>query len=562
SRSTASIFQPQNIEKTLAEQRAAQPPQIIPENTGSERDIELENAGFPFNVIYRVQDYVSENINFLLFVQLLVFSFILQLVILHRSKFDHLDANMYPVAFNWAGILSALILNYIKSEKKPKDVPEFNYLYSIFFPFLINLVHYDADWFLANLALNYFIVDKLNPIFRVFSAVGFYEVYNESTKLDTFSFIQICAFQYLNSFVLNYINDFNIPTIDEENEDQYRTFSKAEIQIISLLLTNLFFNKDFVSQYLPLAIFQKLLISFILSILALYYLHQFLPSVVSMVAFSGIFYGLTIFQLNYVLGGQNAVSWLYDYIFLDEEKTQILQVWSAILLVTIPTTFFLVDKLGFNIRRKIWHFVIIGILGYRSEVLMQNIEFTLISLLGSIVVFLVVELVRFNRITFIGQYLAHTLAKFQDKKDLKGPLNVSYIYLIVGATIPIVYDYILFGAEHASVIRYMGIIALGLGDSMASIIGQSFGSYKWKGSDKSVQGSIAFVVATFSSFVALDYALTEYAGEIYVPVGNWENLLVSTLVCAVLEGTSNLNDNFFVPILLPLQYELLNRCFP
>ena len=37
-----------------------------------------------------------------------------------------------------------------------------------------------------------------------------------------------------------------------------------------------------------------------------------------------------------------------------------------------------------------------------------------------------------------------------------------------------------------------GIITLGFGDSMASIIGKKIGSYRWPDSNKTLEGSIAF----------------------------------------------------------------------
>ncbi|KAK6455175.1 uncharacterized protein RJT20DRAFT_55280 [Scheffersomyces xylosifermentans] len=573
-KSTASIFKDGAAPiPSLDAPDATKQKRPVPQNPQEERDLELELAGFPFNIIYRVQDFVSDNINVLKFVQLMVFAYILEIIYLNRNEFEQLTENLFTIGFNFLGVSGAMILNYVKSKQTKKDIPEFNYLYATILPFVVNLIHYDKDWFLVNLTLNYLIVEKLNPVFRIFSAIGFYEVYNVSNEVTTFTFVQICVFHVLNSYVLDLINEGKLTSIlsvtNGENsekeetidDEDYKTFTKTEIQMIGLLVVNLFFNKGFVAAYLPLAIFQKLLVSFIVAILALFQIYSYLPTIVVAVAFAGIFYGFTIFQLNYVLDGQNAILWLYDYIFQDEEKVKILQVWSAILVTSVSLVFTFTEKLSLNFRRKVWHFIIIAILGYSPKVLVDKVEFTLISLLGSIIIFLIVEVIRYNRFSPIGEYLNYKLRFFQDYKDSKGPLNVSYIYLIVGATIPILYDYILIGAGKISIIRYMGIVALGLGDSLASIIGRRFGSLKWKGSEKSLQGTATFIIVNFAAFVLIDKYLTGLYPTSYQPIKKWENLFVSNLICGVLEGSSDLNDNFFIPILLPTVYELLNRCY-
>ena len=129
---------------------------------------------------------------------------------------------------------------------------------------------------------------------------------------------------------------------------------------------------------------------------------------------------------------------------------------------------------------------------------------------------------------------------------------------MAGATIPIVYDY-LTNKEKVSIIRYSGLIALGVGDSLASIIGKRFGTIKWKGGDKTVQGTVAFIISVFGCFFGINYLLKQK--ENYIPVGNWENLFVTVLLAGLLEGTSDINDNYLIPIFMPISYEILNKFY-
>ncbi|ODV78447.1 uncharacterized protein CANTADRAFT_52560 [Suhomyces tanzawaensis NRRL Y-17324] len=563
--SMAKVFRDQTPGEEFKEQVEPVPtsPQVP---LAEEEDDDIANASFPVKIIYQVQDFLNANMNFLYFVQLLVFGYLIQLSYLSYEKFEHLKDLLPIIGFNAIGVLIGLGFSYVRADaEERKKLPDFGYIYSVLLPLFVGVLHYNPDFFLVNLCLNYFIIDRLNPIFRTFSSIVFFEMYNENNTMTTFNFLQISVTHGILLYALNFINDGNLNSEVsskkehlEPNADYNKSLRKSEIQLITLILSNLLFNKDLVDKHVPLVILQKLVISLISSTFITYPIFSFIPGFVSMALFGGVFYWLTNYQLKALLNADNAVLWLYNYIFEDEQKLSLLKIWVGILAVVIPFVFYNVDRFSLNSRRKIWHLVIVGVLCVSPKVLIEEVEFTLICMLGSIILFVVVEIVRFNQLTFIGKFLFDRLVKFQDFKDLKGPLNLSYIYLLVGISIPIVYDYT---SGQLSLIRYMGLVGLGLGDALASVVGKRFGSIKWKGNDKSVQGSVAFVVVTFGSFVVIDTFLSGLT-SLYVPVNNnWENLFVSVLIAALLEGSSDLNDNFFVPIILPIAYEVLNMCF-
>lgn len=89
-----------------------------------------------------------------------------------------------------------------------------------------------------------------------------------------------------------------------------------------------------------------------------------------------------------------------------------------------------------------------------------------------------------------------TLSVFQDTKDLQGPLNLSYIYLLAGVTIPIVYDYLV-NKDTVTIIRYSGLITLGVGDTFASVIGKKFGTFKWNGQQTISTRNNCFYLSVF-----------------------------------------------------------------
>lgn len=50
-----------------------------------------------------------------------------------------------------------------------------------------------------------------------------------------------------------------------------------------------------------------------------------------------------------------------------------------------------------------------------------------------------------------------------------------------------------------------GILALGFGDTAASIVGKRYGRWHWPGSKKTVEGTMAFVVTMYASAVLIMY---------------------------------------------------------
>ncbi|KAI5959599.1 SEC59 [Candida pseudojiufengensis] len=568
-RSTAAIFR--NIKtsdsilqeegkKTDKDEKVDMPNEPL----GNSQD-DINDAGFPFNYIYKFQDYLNQHMNLLKSAQLLVFGFFIQLIYLRQDKFDHAKKSLPMMLFSCAGVLSCTVLSIVKSKEETIHVPDFNYFYSILIPSLFNIVHYDPSWMLINNSLNYFIVDKMHPIFNLISSVIFFVIYKEESgdTITVFEFLQISAAHFLFSYALHSVNTAQAlgGQKDKVNDNSNKlVFEKSlrnsEIQLICLLIVNIIFNPAITKDSIPLQIFQKLLISLIITSFLAYPIHSYLNGLINIGVFGAIFCGLTIFQLQTILGN-NALIWLYEYVSDDPEKVQILKIWVSSALIIIPLIFYLADKFSLNTRRKIWHLVIIVALTFSNNILFNQVEFTILSLLGMIIVFLILEIIRYNEISFIGSFLKNSLNKFQDLKD-SGPFNLSYIYLLSGVILPIVYDYLM-NKNKVTIIRYLGLIALGVGDSFASIIGRRFGSLKWKGSNKSVQGTIAFIITTFISINIVEYY--NIKNKDYEPITNWENALVSILLGGVLEGTSNINDNYLIPTFIPIAYELLSRCY-
>ncbi|KXS13399.1 hypothetical protein M427DRAFT_58640 [Gonapodya prolifera JEL478] len=191
-----------------------------------------------------------------------------------------------------------------------------------------------------------------------------------------------------------------------------------------------------------------------------------------------------------------------------------------------------------NVRRKFFHAVavLMFIGGYWVDPSFLRLSFAVAQSL-----FIFLEILRFNRVPPIADALDSYLKHFTAKTDM-GPLVVSHIYLLIGCAGPVWLDR-LAGGEPNVTAALSGIIALGVGDSLASLIGIRYGYTKWPGHSTSFEGSAAFVVGTLAAIAAVRWIWA-------VPsLLSW--MTVSIVIGAsVMEATSFQNDNLILPIFL------------
>ncbi|KAF3989389.1 hypothetical protein FT663_02753 [Candidozyma haemuli var. vulneris] len=568
-RTTASVFQnyDANAEETSAKQVEEPQPQRMVESD------DPSQYNFPWNVIYEFQDFLNIYMDFCKAAQIMTVLYIGQIFYVYLTNIKD-NKTITSVAFNLVGAVLAMWLNHRSMLKKHKDepdrfraptLPDFNTLYAFVIPILsyVLLGDTNAPFFQVNLALNNFAIRELHIVAKVLSSFVFYYIYNDSSTLEVTYFLRVVLSYFSFEYILDGWNELGE---DEETSVKLATMLPSEIHMISVLLVNLLYNFDTETQPFPLVLFRELLISLIVASFAAYQLYwvylrmaqNFLRKTVAVliaVVFAGVFY----FAMNYLftkeLSEKDPVLWLIDYVLESESRLHLIIYWLTCLLGGIPVVFWLAynNKINLNLRRKVWHFMLVICLAYPAFV--HQPEFTAIALLGSLVVFIVIEMIRSTRITFLGEFLYTELRFFQDDKDLKGPLNLSYIFLLAGVAAPLAYGYAL--GDVVNLRSYMGLVTLGLGDSLASIVGKRFGRIKWKGAERTLEGTITFMVVTFASFVVIDFYLLPEENR----VKNWENTFIIAMVAGILEGSATLNDNILIPCVVTLTYDLLNRTF-
>ena len=272
----------------------------------------------------------------------------------------------------------------------------------------------------------------------------------------------------------------------------------------------------------------------------------------------------------------NALSWLVNFFTLPGRPT-LIAYWTCI----IPSTcMFAAAVRGRNVKssgdastvaedpttqqrkrlllaRKVYHLAAVGL--FVPGVLYQQ-ALLQIAFAGVLPTFLVLEVVRVQKLPPLAKPLSGFLGAFIDSRDA-GTLILTHVYLLLGCAIPVWLDAALphalgtrpavmgaaaqISAAARAAVPYAGILVLGVGDAMASTVGICAGRIRWPGRRKTLEGSAAGVASMLLTLVLIQ--ALDNGGKPYGP-GSWAALgLCTTLACA-LEATTEQIDNLFLPL--------------
>ena len=206
--------------------------------------------------------------------------------------------------------------------------------------------------------------------------------------------------------------------------------------------------------------------------------------------------------------------------FLGEANTRLFL--SGYFLVIISTGLAIVFRLSpiyeVDTRRKVFHFMMVAMFLPATFV---DPTFAALGLSVVLAVFLLLDLLRASQLPPLSKPIAAFLTPYVDGRDLRGPVVVSHIFLLIGCAIPLWLglaalprtgrrdDDDAAGASagwevpsrDASMVS--GVVCVGLGDAAASLIGRRWGRRKWLwGGGKSLEGSVAFAIAVFGGLTA------------------------------------------------------------
>lgn len=228
---------------------------------------------------------------------------------------------------------------------------------------------------------------------------------------------------------------------------------------------------------------------------------------------------------------------------LGEANTRLLLsgYWLVVIIIGLAIVFRLSPIYEVDTRRKVFHFMMVAM--FLPTIF---IDPTYIALALSIVlsIFLLVDLLRASQLPPLSGPIAQFLTPYVDGRDLRGPVVISHIFLLIGCAIPLwlslaalprIGEDPLAGWEVPirDISMVAGVVCVGLGDAAASLIGRRWGHRKWLwGGGKSIEGSIAFATAVFVGLMA---------ANIWLFAGGWPS---TTGTLSSVAQEAELNDGF------------------
>ncbi|CAM8946100.1 unnamed protein product [Rhodiola kirilowii] len=167
---------------------------------------------------------------------------------------------------------------------------------------------------------------------------------------------------------------------------------------------------------------------------------------------------------------------------------------------------------------------------------------------AAMAVFLVLEIIRIWRMWPLGQLVHQFMNAFTDHRD-SDILIVSHFSLLLGCALPI---WMSSGYNDRPLAPFAGILSLGIGDTMASMVGYKYGVLRWsKAGKKTIEGTAVGITSMLAACLTL---LPLLASTGYLVTENWFPLLFAVTVSGLLEAYTAQLDNAFIPLVF---YSLL-----
>ncbi|KAL2985708.1 hypothetical protein AAZX31_12G166500 [Glycine max] len=141
------------------------------------------------------------------------------------------------------------------------------------------------------------------------------------------------------------------------------------------------------------------------------------------------------------------------------------------------------------------------------------------------------------RIWPLGHPINQFMNAFTDHRD-SDLLIVSHFSLLLGCALPI---WMSTGYNDRPLAPFAGILSLGIGDTMASMVGHKYGVLRWSKTGSTAAG-ITSVLAACSLLLPL------LASTGYILTQHWFSLLLAVTVSGLLEAYTTQLDNAFIPL--------------
>ncbi|KAG8468723.1 hypothetical protein KFE25_013806 [Diacronema lutheri] len=267
----------------------------------------------------------------------------------------------------------------------------------------------------------------------------------------------------------------------------------------------------------------------------------------------GAFLVLVLYPALRVALGAPPVDWLCSFLLARPVRLALLGYWLALAAAGTALISAVRTRMPLILVRKLYH--ALAVLLFLPAMLVE-LQLMRLAFAVAIALLLALEYVRVARAPPLARPLSAFLRRYTDARDA-GPLITTHIYLLLGCALPVLATpsaapSIGQTAQPAVVLPPMaGILALGVGDSMASYVGVRFGRTRWPGTAKTVEGTAAAVgaiVVGAGALCAASAAVAPARGDRGDDASAALGVLGATIATCVLEAVTDQIDNLFLPL--------------
>ncbi|KAL3579674.1 hypothetical protein D5086_017509 [Populus alba] len=240
--------------------------------------------------------------------------------------------------------------------------------------------------------------------------------------------------------------------------------------------------------------------------------------------------------------------WVVRFVFREPVKRLSLCLYWVCVIYLSVLRFYNISKnskIERILLRKYYH--LMAVLMFLPAVILQP-KFLDLAFGAALAVFLTLEIIRVWRIWPLGQLVHEFMNAFTDHRD-SDLLIVSHFSLLLGCALPI---WMSSGYNDRPLAPFAGILSLGIGDTMASMVGHKYGVLRWsKTGKKTIEGTAAGITSVLAACSVL---FPHLASTGYFLTEHWISLLLAVTVSGLLEAYTAQLDNAFIPLVF---YSLL-----
>lgn len=240
--------------------------------------------------------------------------------------------------------------------------------------------------------------------------------------------------------------------------------------------------------------------------------------------------------------------WVISFVFSEPlKRLSLCMYWVCVIYLSVLRFYNISknSKIERILLRKYYHLMAVSM--FLPALIFQP-KFLDLAFGAALAVFLVLEIIRVWKIWPLGQPVHQFMNAFTDHRD-SDLLIVSHFSLLLGCALPI---WMSSGYNDRPLAPFAGILSLGIGDTMASMVGHKYGVLRWsKTGKKTIEGTAAGIT---SMLAACSILLPVLASTGYIFTQHWLSLLLAVTVSGLLEAYTAQLDNAFIPLVF---YSLL-----